>query len=125
MARGSTNPLIVRHSAFGADSSEIIQLIDKVDDALKASGLYWISIRPTFFMQNLMMTSPSIQGEGNIYWDWADGKVGMIDIRDIADSAVGLLSGKAEEGKEYILTGPQSISIHDVADSFSKTLTRI
>jgi len=46
----------------------------------------------------------------------ADGKV------HVADSAMGALTGKAEEGKEYILTGPESISMHDVAASFTREL---
>ena len=36
-----------------------------------------------------MMAAESIQNGGQIYWDWADGKAGMIDIRDVADSALG------------------------------------
>ena len=120
--RVGTRPFVVRHSAFGADSSELIQQIKEVDDALRESDIPWTSIRPTFFMQNLMMASPSIQNDGNIYWDWADGKAGMLDIRDVAECALGALTGKAEEGKEYILTGPKSISMQDVADSFSRTL---
>ena len=52
--RAGTNPLVVRHSAFGADSSELIQQIKVVDNALKESGLPWTSIRPTFYMQNLL-----------------------------------------------------------------------
>ena len=120
--RVGTNPYIVRHSAFGSEGSRIIQQIDEVDNALKASGLQWSSIKPTFFMQNLMMAAQTIQSEGNIYWDWTDGKVGMIDIRDVAGSALGALRGNAEKEKEYILTGPQAISMHDVAESFSKAL---
>ena len=120
--RVGTRPFVVRHSAFGAENSEIIQQIKEVDDALKDSGIPWTSIKPTFFMQNLMMASPSIQSDGNIYWDWADGKAGMLDVRDVAECALGALTGKAEQGREYILTGPVSISMYDVADSFTKTL---
>lgn len=120
--RVGTKPFVVRHSAFGAANSELIKQINEVDDALKESGIPWVSIKPTFFMQNLMMAKATIQGDGNIYWDWADGKVGMIDVRDVAESALGALSGRAEEGKEYILTGPASLSMKDVADSFTRTL---
>ena len=48
----------------------------------------------------------------------------MIDVRDVAESAFGALTGKAESGKEYILTGPESISMHDVAASFAKVLDK-
>jgi uncharacterized protein YbjT (DUF2867 family) len=120
--RAGTNPFIVRHSAYGTDGSRLIQQINEVDKAIQGSGIPWTSIKPTFFMQNMMMASPSIQNGGQIYWDWAEGKAGMIDIRDVADSAFGALTGKAEQGKEYILTGPESISMHDVAASFAKVL---
>ena len=113
---------MVRHSAYGAENSEIIQQINEVDNVLKASGIPWTSIKPTFFMQNLLMASQSIQTDGNIYWDWEDGKAGMIDVRDVADSALGALTGKAEQGKEYILTGPTPVSMTDVAKSFSNVL---
>jgi uncharacterized protein YbjT (DUF2867 family) len=120
--RVGVNPYVVRHSAFGSDASRIIKQIKEVDNVLKESGLSWIIIKPTFFMQNLMMAAQTIKNDGNIYWDWADGKAGMIDVRDIASSAFGALTGKGEKKKEYILTGPKSISMHDVAASFSKVL---
>ncbi len=122
--RAGTNPFIVRHSAYGTDGSRLIQQINQVDNAIRESGIPWTSIKPTFFMQNLMMVSPSIQNGGNFYWDWADGKAGMIDVRDVADSALGALTGRAEKGKEYILTGPESISMHDVANSFTRGLVQ-
>ena len=122
--RAGTKPFIVRHSAFGTDGSRLIQQINEVDNAIQESGAPWTCIKPTFFMQNIMMASPSIQNGGQIYWDWADGKAGMIDVRDVAESAFGALTGKAESGKEYILTGPESISMHDVAASFAKVLDK-
>jgi len=120
--RAGTKPFVVRHSAYGTPGSRLIQQIDEVDKALQESGIPWTSLKPTFFMQNMMMAAQSIQNGGQIYWDWAEGKAGMIDIRDVADSALGALTGKAEQGKEYILTGPESISMHDVAASFTKAL---
>ena len=122
--RVGADPFVVRHSAFGSKGSRIIQQIDEVDNALKASGLRWTSIKPTFFMQNLMMAASTVRSDGNIYWDWANGKAGMIDVRDVAESAFGALTGKAQEGKEYILTGPESVSMYDVATSFTKELGR-
>jgi uncharacterized protein YbjT (DUF2867 family) len=51
-----------------------------------------------------------------------DGKLGMIDVRDIVDVAAAVLTGSGPEGRSYILTGPEGISFHDVADTFSKVL---
>lgn len=120
--RGGESPHVVRHSAFGSEKSRIIQQTDQVEKALVASGLPWTILKPTFFMQNTMMAAPTVKSEGVIYWDWKDGKAGMIDIRDVIDAGLGALTRKGHEGKSYILTGPESISFHDVASSLSRVL---
>ncbi len=53
-----------------------------------------------------------------------DGKIGMIDVRDIVDVAVKVLTVDGYEGKTYTLTGPASISFHDVAAGLSKALAK-
>lgn len=116
------NPHIVRHSMWGSEKSRIVQQGYRVEQALKSSGLPWTLLKPTFFMQNTMMAAQTIASDGVIYWDMDDGRLGMIDLRDIADSALALLTGSGHEGKSYILTGPQAISFHDVAAAFSKVL---
>ena len=71
------------------------------------------------------MAAPTVASDGMIYVPFGDGKLGMIDIRDIADSAVAVLGQNGlHEGKEYTLTGPQSISFHDVAATLSSTLNK-
>ncbi|MEJ2617433.1 MAG: hypothetical protein P8Z35_20945, partial [Ignavibacteriaceae bacterium] len=56
--------------------------------------------------------------------DMKDGKLGMIDVRDIADTAFSVITGKGYEGKSYILTGPEAISFKDIANIFSRVLER-
>ena len=48
----------------------------------------------------------------------------MIDVRDIIDVAVAVLTGDGHEGQSYILTGPAAISFDDVAATFSTVLGR-
>ena len=50
------------------------------------------------------------------------GKIGMIDVRDVVDVAVKVLTEDGHQGKTYSLTGPASISFHDVAAALSKAL---
>ena len=123
-AREAGNPHIVRHSMWGSEKSRIIQQGYRVEQALKSSGLTWTLLKPTFFMQNTMMAAQTIASDGVIYWDMGDGKLGMIDLRDVADAALAVLTGSGHEGKSYILTGPQAISFHDVAATFSKVLDK-
>lgn len=121
-AKRAGNPHIVRHSMWGSEKSRIVKQGDQVEEAVESSGLPWTMLRPTFFMQNTMMAAQTIASDGMIYWDMKDGKLGMIDIRDIVDVAVTVLTGSGHEGKSYILTGPEAISLHDVASTFSKVL---
>ncbi len=64
----------------------------------------------------------TVASEGTVYMPFKEGKVGMIDTRDVADVAVKVLTEEGHEGKIYTLTGPASISFHDVAAALSKAL---
>lgn len=116
-------PHIVRHSMWGADSRIIKQGL-KIEEMIKSSGLPWTILKPTFYMQNTMMAAQTISSDGVIYWNMGDGRLGMIDVRDIADSAFAVITGKGHEGKSYILTGPEAVSFSDVAKIFSKILNK-
>jgi uncharacterized protein YbjT (DUF2867 family) len=117
-------PHIVRHSMWGSENSRIIKQGYKIEEILKSSGLPWTMLKPTFYMQNTIMAAQTISSDGVIYWDMKDGKLGMIDVRDIADAAFAVITGEGYEGKEYILTGPEAISFNDVAKIFSKVLDK-
>ena len=116
------NPHIVRHSMWGSPNSRIVKQGDQIEATLMASGLPWTILQPTFFMQNTMMAAQTIAENGVVYWDTGDGKLGMVDVRDVADSAFAVLTGEGHEGKRYILTGPEAISFHEVARIFSDVL---
>ena len=115
---------IIRHSMWGPEKSRIIKEGYKIEEMIKSSGLKWTLLRPTFYMQNTMMAAQTISSDGVIYWDMKDGKLGTIDVRDIADAAFAVITGEGHEGKSYILTGPEAISFHDIANTFSKVLDK-
>ncbi len=126
-AKRTGSPFIVRLSASAVKEMpgalpRISGQHAETDPELKASGLPYNIIRPHFFMQNTMMAAQTIASEGVVYMAMKDGKIGMIDVRDIVDVAVKVLTEDGHEGKTYGLTGPASISFHDVATALSKAL---
>ena len=121
-ARRVGNIHLVRHSMWGPERSRIIKQGYEIEEAVKSSGLPWTLLKPTFFMQNTMMAAQTISSHGVIYWDMKEGKLGMVDVRDIVDTALTVLTGSGHEGKSYILTGPAAISFDDVARTFSTVL---
>ncbi len=94
----------------------------EIDAELKASGLPYTILRPHGFMQNTLMAAQTVASEGAVYMPMKEGKFGIIDIRDIADVAAKVLTEPGHEGKTYGLTGPASISYHDIAAGLSKAL---
>lgn len=106
---------VVRMSAIGAAHDAPTRngrLHALSDHELRVSGLDWTIIRPGFFMQNLL---GSISG-GTMYAGLGHGRLGMIDVRDIADFAKAVLTDPAPHaGRTYTITGPDSISLVEAA----------
>ncbi|WP_084955435.1 SDR family oxidoreductase [Thermoactinospora rubra] len=111
---------VVRMSAIGAahDAPTRNGRLHALSDLeLQASGLGWTILRPAFFMQNLF---GSVNGD-TLYGGLGDGRVGMIDTRDIADFAAHVLTDPAaHSGRTYTLTGPASLSLHDAAATLTE-----
>ncbi len=118
------NPHIIRHSMWGSGNSRIIKQGLQAEELIKSSGLSWTMLKPTFYMQNLMMAAQSMSSDGKIYWDMNEGKLAMIDVRDIAESAFAVITGKGHESQSYILTGPEAISFNYIASVFSEIMEK-
>jgi uncharacterized protein YbjT (DUF2867 family) len=119
-------PHVVRLSGYGTLESRIISELARCEEDLKASDLPWTILKPTFFMQNLMMAATSVQEQGAVYFDWGAGRAGMVDLRDVVDCAVAALTGDAGdvEGETFVLTGPAAIAFADVAAILSRVAGR-
>ena len=126
-ARNAGNPYVVRISAIGAAHdapTENGRLHIVSDEELIASGLPYTILRPHFFMQNIFGSVETIKADGNMYWGMGDGKIGIIDVRDIADCAVSLLLKGGHENEIFTPTGPASISFYDMAKMIGEGLEK-
>jgi len=124
-ARRAGRPHIVHHAASGSDRSRIIRHIDEVERVLRASGLPWTILTPTFYLQNTMMAIPTVQSQGAIYLPMKQGRMAMTDVRDIVDVAAHILLSPepdAHQGKTYTLTTPESFTIAEFASALGASL---
>jgi len=118
---------VVRLSVIGADRSSPVALSRwhaQSDDDLRATGLKWTVLRPGYFMQNFLGSAASIRREGAFYGASKQGRVAMIDARDIAAVAAKVLVSGGYEGKTWDLTGPEAITQDDAAKKLSALLGR-
>lgn len=79
--------------------------------ALEGSSLAWTHLRPSYFMQNLILQGVS----GTLALPFADRPVNLVDVRDIAAVAVAALTGEGHAGQTYDVTGPEALRFAEVA----------
>jgi len=117
--RAKARPHIVKYSALGTDANAPVGFLKwhgQTEIQLAASGLPYTFLRPTMFMQEILN---SWGGRGDIYLPMDDARIAVVDIRDIAAVAVKTLTEDGHAGKTYPITGPESLSFHDIADEIS------
>ena len=105
---------VVKLSVFNADERSPLQIARQhwqAEHALKDSGLDATILRPVFFMQNLL----GMVRRCKITTAAGEGRVAMIDARDIAAVATAALVEDGHAGKTYTLTGPEALTFEDVA----------
>jgi uncharacterized protein YbjT (DUF2867 family) len=118
---------VVKFSGMGAGTdspSEIMRQHGETDEALAASGLPFTILRPNSFHQNLLWSAGTIRDQGAFYLPLKDIRQSLVDVRDITSTAVAVLTGAGHAGRTYEVTGPESLSYHDVAAILSRVLGR-
>jgi uncharacterized protein YbjT (DUF2867 family) len=108
---------IVLLSVLGAtfDSPiNVVRVHAKVEDHLKKSGLAYTILQPTGFIQNLLGQAATIK-QGAIYGNYKEGRMGLIDARDIAAVAQAALTEPGHDGHTYALTGAEAVSYPEIA----------
>jgi uncharacterized protein YbjT (DUF2867 family) len=119
---------IVRISVFNAahgGPADVIRQHGRTDAEIRGSGLTYTILRPPFFMQNLcFLAARSIAKEGRVYFGTGDGRLSMIDLRDVVDCAEESVMSETSDNKTFTLTGPESISFHEIAERLSRIMGR-
>jgi uncharacterized protein YbjT (DUF2867 family) len=110
---------IVRSSGAGADPASpfaIARVQGEIDQLVIDSGIAYTLTRPNSFMQNYVNFYGGMLRGGALYLPQGEGKLSLIDARDIAAvNAAILLQPAAHADKVYTLTGGEALSNADVA----------
>jgi uncharacterized protein YbjT (DUF2867 family) len=118
---------VVKITSKASADSPIARRRDQteIENGLIASGLGYTLLRNNAYMQNFLMLAPSIAETNSFGASTGDGRVGMIDTRDVAAVAAQIAtSPTAHAGKTYWLTGPESLPYADAATVLSEVLDR-
>ncbi len=118
---------LVKFSGMGADAradAELLRLHGETDDMLRTSGVPFTIVRPNSFHQNMLASADTIKTQGVFYWPLKHAAQSTVDIRDIGAVAAAIFTSSGHEGKTYVLTGPEALTFHQVAEKLSLVLGR-
>jgi uncharacterized protein YbjT (DUF2867 family) len=81
-----------------------------VATAVEESGAAWTHLSPGEFMDNLLMWAEQIRTTGEVRDGYPEAANAPIDLGDIAAVAAKALLEDGHAGKEYLLTGPETLT---------------
>ncbi|MFE7120831.1 NmrA family NAD(P)-binding protein [Streptomyces sp. NPDC057654] len=82
----------------------------------------WAVLQPSWFMQNFTgdhIHAHSIRADDEIVTATGDGRVGFVDVEDIAEVGVRALTDARPHNTAHLITGPEALSYADVAATVS------
>ncbi|GAA4988404.1 NAD(P)H-binding protein [Kineococcus glutinatus] len=89
---------------------------------VRASGLEWAVLRPSWFMQNFTGQHAASVAAGEVVSATGSGRIGIIDAEDIAAVAVRALLDEEPHDTDLVLTGPQALDYAEIAAALSRAL---
>jgi uncharacterized protein YbjT (DUF2867 family) len=96
----------------------------EIEQHLEASGMAYTHLRAGEFMHAYFRQVPSIVNRSALSLPMADARIASIDIGDIAEVAADVLTGSGHEGKTYPITGPDALTMTEVAAALSEATGR-
>jgi uncharacterized protein YbjT (DUF2867 family) len=103
-----------RDSAF-----RFARMHGEIEHRLESSGVAYTHLRAGEFMPSYFRQVPSILAGGSFFLPMEDAKIASIDVGDLAEVAAITLTSDGHAGKTYRLTGPQALSMAEVAQQLS------
>jgi uncharacterized protein YbjT (DUF2867 family) len=91
----------------------------EIEKRLEESGMDYTHLRAGEFMPSYFRQLPSILGRGILALPMEDARIASIDIGDVAEVAATVLTTAGHEGKTYPMTGPEALTMAQVAEKLS------
>ena len=103
-------PLKTAHPLFQQNNA-LRGMMERIEGLIEDSGCAWTFLRPGMFAANaLAWWAPQMRAGDTVRWPYLQVPTAPIDEKDIARVAVRALCEDGHAGKEYVLTGPESLT---------------
>ncbi|KAA3452407.1 NAD(P)-dependent oxidoreductase [Mesorhizobium sp. SARCC-RB16n] len=109
---------------YDATRFRFTRMHEEVERYLEGAGMAWTHLRPSQFMQVYLRDAPTIATEGAFYLALGDTELSPVDVEDIAKVAVRLLRDGGHEGESLDMTGPEALTMSDIAARISQGIAK-
>lgn len=94
--------------------------------ALRTSGLCWALVSPNSVIETALYSQrQAIEQAGGMFGSAGDGRVGLVAAGDAGRAAAAvLLRDRVENGEEFVITGPEALTMAEVAATMTEVLGR-
>jgi uncharacterized protein YbjT (DUF2867 family) len=100
-------------------------LHDASVEAIRNSGLEWALLSPTSVLEtSLFSMIPWIEATGAVVACAGDGKVAHVAAADVARAGAAILADGSENGRDYVITGPELHSYAELCEILSRVTGR-
>jgi uncharacterized protein YbjT (DUF2867 family) len=94
-------------------------------EAIRRSGLEWALLSPTSVLEtSLYSMIPWIEETGAIMASAGEGRVAHVAADDVARAGAVVLAERSENGRNYVITGPELLSLDDLCEILSRVTDR-
>src|SRR5262245_28301241 len=106
-----------KESGIGFDAKKFpfTRMHEEIERYLEESSLVWTHLRPSQFMQVYLREAATIVGKGLLRLPLDDVRLSPVDVEDIAKIAFALLTQGGHQGRAFEITGPQALSMAEIA----------
>ena len=87
----------------------------QTEKAIKESGIAYTIFRNNLYTDFIPLFIGDKVLETGVYWPSGEGKLASAVREEMAEAAANVLTSEGHEGKEYIISGEESVSFSDVA----------
>lgn len=123
--RADVRRIVKLYGAVEHHGDHLGSLHDASVEAIRQSGLEWALLSPTSVLEtSLLSMLPWIEATGSIVASAGEGRVAHVAADDVARAGAAVLAGRSENGRNYVITGPELLSLGELCQILSRVTDR-
>lgn len=123
--RAGVRRIVKLYGAVEHRGDPLGSLHDASVEAIRQSGLEWALLSPTSVLETSLLSAIAwIEEAGGIVASAGEGKVAHVAADDVARAGAIVLAERRENGRNYVITGPELLSLSELCEILSRVTGR-